>query len=193
MKEEQKQKLLPNGYGFNKGQKRHHKIKDSLGVYDFYKFYKSKLVNTKNKKVNRNTYAKVLTVFFDNLTTEIATTGKSFHLPFRFGIFEIIKSKSNYKEDKKGNIIVGPIDWKATNANRDENGNVINIIYCSNSHSKGWIAKCVWKKYCAVFINKQSYSFRFSNNFKTKIRNAIEEGKLNLDLLPLKLFEYEKS
>jgi len=120
-------------------------------VKDSYKTYKGKLTKKEYNAVQKE--------FNLALFDALYITGDSFELPARLGILEIQK----YKPSRP------LIDFHATKQYGKK-------IYHTNTHTRGYAFKIVWKKRKATFKKKFSWDFKLVRSLKrTRLKELINK------------------
>lgn len=157
---------------------RTHKIKNSYGVYDYYKAYRKNKPKDKEFILTEKEYYNILRRMNDLLVDSISE-GVEVNLPCRMGKIEIRRYKIEPRIDKEGNLIYkAPIDWDATlklwyedkEAKKDKT--LIKIESSSNF-------RIFYNKMKATFNNKSVYLFNINRNLKKKVSDAIKREEID--------------
>lgn len=157
----------------NVSKPRSHKIKNSLGLTQAFKFYSKTQVNP----LNNQQYSKIIRLVNLKLQDYIIN-GNIFKMPCRMGELYLTKNNTHvYKKDGKIRTTY-PIDWKQTlelwdtddeaRTNKTLIRNVVNEVY-----------KVHYNKKKANYKNQTVYNFKVNRDFKIKIKNSVLEGIVN--------------
>lgn len=168
-------------------QHREHKVTNSIGIYDAYKFLrKNKWLNIGRPLTEHEFYSiirKVNTYLADRLIH-----GEDIKLPYRMGKIELRKYNANFSFDDNKIKTNLPIDWNRT----------LKLWYeDEESYKKKTLIKMAEKEIFKVYYNKQSakynnkafYEFNVNRELKKKLKERIKEGKI--DAFKLKRDELE--
>lgn len=157
-------------------EKRNHKISNSLGVYDAYKYIrKNKWLNIGQSVTEKQFYYIVRTV--NKYLVESLLEGRDILFPNRMGRLEIMKYKVSYtfKDGKlKTNL---PIDWDRTLKlwYEDKESHKDKVLLKQEEKE---IFKIFYNKSKAVFNNKSLYDFKANRELKSKIKETAKAGEL---------------
>ena len=157
-----------------------HKIKNSLGVYDAYKWLrKNKWLNV--GPVSEHDYYAIIRTVNKFLILNFLSTG-SIKLPKRLG--EIVLRKYPAKIVLKNNKVQTnlPIDWDATLKLWSEDKESYNNRVLIRAEEKE-IFKVFYDKSKALYNNKSFYSFELNRDIKKALKIKLKEGKLDAFLL----------
>lgn len=154
-----------------------HKITNSLGVYDAYKFIrKNKWFNIGRPLTEHEFYSIIRSV--NNYYVDDFLNGYNIQLPYQMGVIELRKFDAMFTEVNgkvKNNL---PIDWPET----------LKLWYKNEeAYKKRTLVKMVEKEIFQIYYNKRStnytnmtfYDFRINRKFKQKVKQYIKEGKLD--------------
>lgn len=152
-----------------------HKIRNSLGVYDAYKWYRKNKPKDKKYILTESQYFAIIRQINNLLVTEIAK-GNEVILPHRMGTIEIRKYEKSIKIGEDGEIRTNlPIDWD----------NTLKLWYEDEESYKNKtllrldeqeIYKIVWNKENVNFNNRSFYEFVFNRDLKLRLKHNIKEG-----------------
>lgn len=158
-------------------QSRVHKVNNSLGVYDAYKWIrKNKWLNIGRALTEHEFYSIIrkMNLALANKLLE----GKEIQLPCRMGQLELRKYQGSFKI-KDGKVKTNlPIDWNET----------LKLWYeDEDSHQKKTLVKMDQKEIYRIYYNKWSaryqnvsfYEFKANRDLKKQIEQRIKEGKLD--------------
>ena len=155
-----------------------HKIRNSLGVYDGYKWYRKNKPDNKKYILSESQYFAIIRQMNNILSEELAR-GNEVILPLRMGILEIRKYEKSIKIGEDDKVITNlPVDWDNTlklwyeDREAYENKTLLRI-------DEKEIYKIVWNKENVNFNNKAFYEFVFNRDLKQKLKHNIKEGTVN--------------
>lgn len=157
-----------------------HKINNSLGVYDAYKWLrKNKWLNV--GPVSEHDYYTIIRTVNKFLILNFLSTG-SIKLPERLG--EITLRKYQAEIILKNNKVQTnlPIDWDATLKLWSEDKESYNNRVLIRAEEKE-IFKVFYDKSKALYNNKSFYSFELNRDIKKSLKKKLKEGKLDAFLL----------
>jgi hypothetical protein len=133
---------------------------------------------TFEKKVDINTYLKILSKFF-LFFMDYVFRGFEVSFPNRMGSVLIIGKKVKPKLDEEGNIKNLAPNWAKTKElwdNDPEAKKNKTLVYCFNEHSDGIRYKFLWSKIRVILDNKNLFSIRFTRDNKRMINTKVKEG-----------------
>lgn len=154
-----------------------HKVNNSYGVYDMYKFYRKNKPKEKKYVLTESQYFAIIRRI-NNLLIESFLNGNDIELPCRMGRLELRKSKASIKME--GNKIKTnlPIDWNKTiklwyeDPECFKNKTLIKIPETE-------IFKVYYNKANANYNNKSFYQFTANREFKLALKKAIKDRTLD--------------
>lgn len=160
-----------------KNAKRNHKIKNSWGEYDFYKWLRKRKWKDVGKHINEKDFYKLIDRLFDEIGTRIAE-GESLKLPYRLGTFELAKKEGQARYYDGKMIANYQVDWQKT----------IKLWYeDKEAMQKRQLVKFIEKNiYKIVFLRRTNTFIALfpSRNLKQKIKKSIQENRIDA-------FEYQ--
>lgn len=160
---------------------RTHKIKNSYGIYDGFKYYRKIRPKESKYVLNESQYftifRKINKLLIDNLIK-----GEDINLPYRLGRIEL--RKHNAKITIDGNKVKTnlPIDWHKTlklwyeDEESFKNKTLVKV-------EEKEIYKIYYNRTVANFNNKSFYQFNFNRDLKKKLKFNIKEGNTDAFLL----------
>lgn len=154
---------------------RKHKIRNSLGVYDAYKWIrKNKWLNISRPLTEHEFYSIIRGV--NNLLSVNIAKGEEIKLPHRMGLINIRKYDKSIKIGEGGEIITNlPIDWDTTlRLWYEDNEAYTNKVLIKIDEPE--IFKIDWDKSKANFNNKVFYEFVFNKDLRLSLKHNIKEG-----------------
>lgn len=169
--------------------KQFNKIKIDYGNCNYYRFYKSRYINTNPKlyNVSSKLYLQILSEFNEMLVQVMLDENIDYKLPYNLGTIGIRKYKPKFKTEN-GKIIANklPIDpietRKLWESNPDAKARKIYVRF-NNKHSEGFVFKLYWAKSKALFKNKTIYTMSFKRSFKRMLAQRIKEKSIDAYIL----------
>lgn len=166
---------------------RNHKVRNSLGVYDAYKYYRKNKPDDKRYILTESQYFSIIRKI-NNLFAKELSLGYSIKLPLRMGELELRKYDRQVYFDNNGKLHTNlPIDWDNTLElwyNDEEalkNKTLLRIDSGNN------IFKLYYNKNKANYINKSYYEFTFNKDLRIMLSKNLKKG--NIDAPELKRIE----
>lgn len=157
---------------------RHHKINNSYGVYDGFKYYRKKRPKDKKFTLVESQYFSIIRDI-NNLLSEALIKGEDINLPERMGKIEIRKYKLEPKIGEDGKLVYkAPIDWDATLKlwyEDEESRNDKTLVKIISNES----FRVIYNKSRAIYNNKSFYTLHINRELKKKISQAAKEGKID--------------
>lgn len=159
------------------GEKRHHKIKGSYGVYDCYKWLRKRHWIDIGERLTEKDFYMILRMTC-NLVAKNISMGEDLNLPYRMGIIELRKNPTDtYIKDGKVETTM-PIDWDSTLKLWYEDKNsfiqrkLVRLI-------ENEVFKIIHNKTTAQFKNKSFFRFKPNRDMKIDLKRNIREGKVD--------------
>lgn len=159
------------------GSSRNHKVKNSYGVYDGFKYYRKNKPKDKMYILSESQYFSIIRrineLFVDGLLK-----GNDVNLPCRFGRIELRKRRAGVFFDGnklKSNL---PIDWDKTlklwyeDEEAYKNKTLVKI-------EEKEIYKLYYNRNLAEYTNKTFYQFNFNRDLKRKLKVSIKEDGID--------------
>ena len=156
---------------------RKHKIKNSYGVYDGYKYYRKNKPEGSQYVLSESQYFAIIRKI-NKLLVEQLLTGYDIILPSRMGRIELRKSKPSITFDGnklKANL---PIDWDKTlklwyeDEEAYKNKTLVKI-------EEKEVYKIYYNRGLAEYTNKSFYQFNFNRDLKRRLKTNIKEGVID--------------
>lgn len=155
-----------------------HKITNSYGTYDFYKFYRK--IKPKEKKyiLTESEYFAIIRKV-NNLLAEEFARGKEIHFPLRMGGIELRKSIKIPKLGPDGKVIFNSvIDWdKTIKLWYDDPESYQNKTLIKQESKE--IFRTFYNKARATFNNKAFYMFQLNKELKRAMSKNIRKGLID--------------
>lgn len=159
-----------------------YKVKNSLGVYDGYKWIRKNKWLDIGRRITEHEFYSIIRKVNLLLSEELINNGE-IKLPQRMGTIELRKYETNITIDKEGKIHNNlPIDWEKT----------IELWYeDEESYKKRTLVKMEEKEVFKIYYNKSIanynnrafYNFEFNKELKTLLKQRIKENKIDAPLL----------
>lgn len=153
---------------------RHHKVNNSLGVYDAYRWYRKNKPKDKKYVLTSSQYFKIIRTLNQALAQQLIDKGKIV-LPERLGIVEIKKYTPTIKLENNKVKTNLPIDWDAT----------LNL-WCEDKECKqnktlvrknvAYVFKIRYDKTKANYNNKSFYQFTPNRQLKIALKDVINNN-----------------
>lgn len=160
---------------------RKHKITNSLGVYDCYKWLRKRQWIDTGQRLTEHEFYSIIRKINNELAFNLSV-GKDVKLPHRMGTIELRKVNT-YVNIKNGKLCTNlPIDWDRTLKLWCEDEEA----YKSRTHIKmeeKELFKIYYNKNKAEYVNKSFYQFNANRELKRALKRNIKEGKIDAFLL----------
>ena len=149
-----------------------HKVKNSLGVYDAYKYYRKIRPKFKEYVLTESQYFAIVRRINEALREEFVN-GDDLIFPYRMGVLEIRKYPAIITTEGKKIKTNLPIDWDATLKlwYEDEECRDSKTLVRVNVPE---LFKVYYNKYKATYNNKAFYQFSTNRELKRMIKHAIK-------------------
>lgn len=155
-----------------------HKIRNSLGVYDAYKWIrKNKWLNIGRVLTEHEFYSIIRTV--NNYIANAVIKGEDINLPHKMGSIQLRKYNRVISTDKDGKVTSNlPIDWDKT----------LQLWHSDKSEYRcktlirmdvPEVFKIVYLKSIATYNNKAFYDISFNKDLKIELKNNIKRGSVD--------------
>lgn len=156
---------------------RTHKINNSLGVYDSYKWIrKNKWLNIGRPLTEHEFYSIIRTV--NNYLVENFLAGHDIKFPYNMGTLELRKYPPTYKINNGKVETNFPIDWDETLKLWYEDKEAFNNKTLVRFDRKE-LFRVIYNKKYANYTNEAFYEFRVNNDFKRRIHKRVKDGMLD--------------
>lgn len=162
---------------------RNHKIRNSLGVYDAYKYYRKNKPKLKEYILTESQYFSIIRNINNILFKELSKGGE-INLPHFLGTLELRKYDKVIRIDDKGKVHTNlPIDWDKTLKlwfeDEDSKNNKVLVRLEVDE-----LYKLIYNKTSAKYENKSFYDFKFNKDLRRALKQNIKDGLV--DALHLK-------
>lgn len=164
-----------------------HKIRNSWGIYDGYKYYRKTKPKDKEYVLAESQYF-AITRRINNLMAEEIANGNDFKIPHRMGVIELRKYDARIKIGSNGEVYDNlPVDWNKT----------LELWYeDEESYKNKTLVKMEEKEIFTIYYNRNRatyrnqsfYDFKFNRDMKIMLKQKIKEGAV--DAAYLKKREY---
>ena len=154
-----------------------HKVKNSYGVYDGFKYYRKNRPKEHKYVLTESQYFSIIRRV-NELLGEALINGEDVTLPHRLGRLEIRKYEARITTNGKKVRTNLPIDWDRTlelwyeDEESYKNKTLIKV-------DEKEIYKVYYNRNVAEFTNKTFYQFDVNRELKRKLKQNIKEGKLD--------------
>lgn len=156
---------------------RMHKIRNSLGIYDAYKYIrKNKWFDIGQSLTEHQFYSIIRKV--NNLLAEALIHGHDIHLPCKMGTIEVRKydARISFENGKvKTNL---PIDWDRTLKLWSEDEKAYKERTLIKMEEKE-IFKIYYNRIKADYNNKSFYEFAVNRDLKKRLKRKIKSGNFD--------------
>lgn len=157
---------------------RHHKINNSYGVYDYYKYYRKNKPKDKEFTLTENEYYTIIRRM-NSLLGEALVNGEEAWFPCKMGRLEIRRYKIEPRLSNEGKLIYkAPIDWDATLKLWYEDKEAMKNKILIKIESKDSF-RVMYNKVKATYSNKSVFMFNLNRDLKKKISQAAKEGRID--------------
>lgn len=151
-----------------------HKIKNSLGVYDAFKYYRKTRNKESKYRLTESQYFSIIRMINQQLA-ELLSKGNDALLPCRMGRLEIRKKRASLFFDGgelKTNL---PVDWSSTFKLWYDDREAYNNKTLIRIEEKE-IYRVFYNKRRAQYKNKVFYTFEANRELKKNLKYNIKEG-----------------
>lgn len=154
---------------------RKHKIRNSLGVYDAYKWIRKNKWLDIGKSLKEHEFYSIIREI-NNLASKEISMGKEFKLPYRMGNIELRKYEKSIRIDNNGKLITNlPVDWdKTLKLWYEDNEAYLNKTLIRIEEDE--IYKIIYNKNNANYNNRSFYEFIFNKDLKNRLKQNIKKG-----------------
>lgn len=153
---------------------RFHKIKNSYGVYDGFKFYRKNKPKETKYILSESQYFSIIRKV-NELLGETLINGEDITLPCRLGRLELRKYKATISVDGEKIKTNLPIDWDRTLKLWYEDPESYKSKTLIKIEEKD-IYKIYYNRNIADFTNKTFYQFDVNRELKKKLKQNIKNG-----------------
>lgn len=153
---------------------RKHKITNSYGIYDGYKFYRKYKPKEKKYYITESQYF-TITRKINNLLAELLANGNEIILPCHMGTLEIRKTGTYIRLENNKIKTNLPIDWNKTLQLWFEDPEAYKnktIIRCEEKE----MFKIFYNRYNATYNNKSYYTFTPNRSLKGQLKISVRNG-----------------
>lgn len=156
---------------------RTHKIRNSYGVYDGFKYYRKNKPKGDKYILTESQYFAIIRKINKSLS-DLLISGEDINLPLSLGRLEIRKYNSSISLDGdkiKTNL---PIDWcKTLKLWHEDSESYRNKTLVRFEERE--IYKIYYNRNVANFANKSFYQFNINRELKKRLKQSIKDGKLD--------------
>lgn len=140
-------------------------IQQPYTMPDMYEQYIKDIPKESAYYVTYTEYAKIVGLFYKEVSHKIIEHGELFHMPFRLGDTYVEKKKLDYNNRP-------PIDWQMTTARGK-------VIYNFNEHSGGYKYELKWNKRNSLFHNFYLYRLVYTRSNKRAVAKCIKSRTID--------------
>lgn len=156
---------------------RKHKVKNSYGVYDGFKYYRKNRPKEHKYVLTESQYFSIIRKV-NSLLSDLLVSGEDVTLPCRLGRLELRKYEAKIVTDGKKIRTNLPIDWDRTlKLWYEDEESYKNKILIKVEEKE--IYKVFYNRSVANFTNKTFYEFNVNRDIKKRLKQNIKEGKLD--------------
>lgn len=154
-----------------------HKIKNSYGLYDAYKYYRKTKPKDSKYILTSSQYSKII-LEINNYLIELFLQGNNINFPKRMG--QLYLEKNSTKIYEKDNKIVNtfPVDWNATLKLWEEDFECYNKKQLVKKRTD-WVYKIKYDKTKANYKHKSVFCFKPNRTFKLKLKDVINNNNID--------------
>lgn len=154
-----------------------HKVKNSYGVYDGYKFYRKNKPKESKYMLTESQYFAIIRKV-NVLLGDRLTNGGDVILPCRMGRLEMRKHEPSLKIEGNALKTNLPIDWNTTLKlwYEDKEAFMDRTLVRQNVRE---VFRLYYNRSKANFNNKSFYRFELNRELKKRLKANIKEGKLD--------------
>lgn len=158
-------------------EKSKHKVRNSYGVYDAFKYYRKNKPKDPEYILSESQYFTIIRRV-NLLLCEDLLAGKDIHLPETMGYIEVRKTKLTLKEVNGKLKIPYPIDWHKTKIlwEEDEEAKRDKILVRFRTDTLYMIK---YIKRAAVYKHKSFYDFKPNRTLKRTLAKQIKQGNFD--------------
>lgn len=156
---------------------RKHRVKNSYGVYDGYKYYRKTKPKESKYILSESNYFSIIRRV-NKLLVELLIEGNDITFPMRMGRLELRKYNPKiYIKDGKVKTTL-PVDWDRTlKLWYEDEESYKNKILVKIEEKE--IFKVYYNRNIANFVNKSFYKFNLNRDVKRRLKKAIKDNKID--------------
>lgn len=158
-------------------QKRNHRIKNSYGVYDAYKYYRKNKPKDKRYILNESQYFSIIR-YINTLLIDKFLLESEIKFPKRMGSLYIKKNSTKIYTENNSLKNTYPIDWNTTlnlwKEDWESYNNKTIVKYISKE-----VFKIKYDKKKANYINKSFFDFKPNRSLKLKLKECIRNNNIS--------------
>lgn len=160
---------------------RKHKVKNSYGVYDGFKFYRKNKPKDSKYILSESQYFSIIRKV-NNYLADNLVKGKDILLPCKMGLIELRKYKTYISINNNKVISNLPIDWDETLKLWYEDEESLRNKTLVKANVKE-IFRIHYNKIKANYNNKSFYRFTANREIKKKVKDNIKNGSIDAFLM----------
>lgn len=156
---------------------RKHKVKNSYGVYDYYKYYRKNKPKESKYILSESQYFAIIRKVNEYIVDSILE-GNDINLPYRLGRIELRKTETYVKFDGKKLKTNRAIDWDKTLKLWYEDPSSYENRILIRTEDKS-IYKIYYNRIVADYTNKSFFTIDFNRDFKRRLKISIREDEID--------------
>lgn len=156
---------------------RKHKINNSYGVYDYYKYYRKNKPKENKYVLTESQYFSIIRTI-NKLIAERLILGEDIKLPCKMGNLELRKYNTKIQFDGKKIKDNLPIDWDKTLKLWYEDKESYESKTLVKAEEKE-IFRFYYNKIKANYNNQVFYQFLINRDIKKRVKNKIKQGEID--------------
>lgn len=158
-------------------QSRQHKISNSIGVYDIYKFIRKNKWMKIGQRISEHDFYTIIRNINKYYANQLCQ-GNDIRLPYRMGTLELRKRNATTRMQDNKLIITKPIDWQETLKLWHEDPECKeDKILVRQQHPEVFRVK--YNKRNAVYNNKAFFNFRPTRDIKVRLKEQIINNNID--------------
>lgn len=156
---------------------RHHKIKNSYGVYDAFRYYVKNRPREHKYVLTDSQYFHIIRTI-NKLFCEELVRGEDVKLPYSMGRLEVRKNETHIRLDGEKVRTDRPVDWARTLKLWYEDKESYKNKTLVKAAEKE-VYKIYYNKLVAKYVNKSYYTFLPNRALKIQLKCSIKEGTID--------------
>lgn len=155
-----------------------HKITNSYGVYDAFKYYRKIKPSDKKFVLSESQYFAIIRQV-NAAFAELLSNGHSISLPLNMGTIEIRKYKREPRLDEEGKLVYNaPLDWDKSLKMWYEHSNAFNEKLILKQES-GFTYRIRYSKLGARYKNQTYFLFKSNRAVRKAVSDNIKNGRID--------------
>lgn len=158
-------------------QSRKHKISNSIGVYDVYKFIRKNKWMKIGQRISEHDFYTIIRTINKSHADQLCQ-GNDIILPYRMGTLELRKRNSTTRIQDNKLIVTKPIDWQSTLKLWHEDIECKKDKVLVRQHQNE-VFRVRYSKKNAIYNNKAFFSFRPTREIKVRLKEQIINNNID--------------